>query len=156
MLTTTVLASILSAPLGAPDFAERLDHAELTGSDSEAQIIAYDVAGEVIGTIALWVEPEGQIYLASDYSDGYAETIVADGRARTDSTLPHEVIAARADAMLGVLGLEPLENRFACAVGVIATGLSCAAPSPACPFSLYGAACACLPLAMKDFKCPVF
>jgi hypothetical protein len=157
LLTTISFATTLGSPPGTPPtFADRLEHAEFIGSDSDAQIVAYDHAGEVMGTIALWVEPNGQIYLASDYGDGYAETVVIDGRARTDSTLPAEVITARADAVLNAIEVSgPQEGWFTCSLVVVAGAGACVAASIiGCPVGIYSAGCACLPLAMKDFKCP--
>ena len=89
-----------------PDFGATLDRTEFSGIDTEVQLVAFDAEGEVIGMIALWVEPDGRIILTSDYADGYAETVMVDGRARTEATLPPEVITTRAAAMLGALDLD--------------------------------------------------
>lgn len=147
----------ITAPEPPVDFTEAIDHAELIGTETEAQIIAYDSEGEVIGTLAIWSEDDGRIILTSDYADGYAETTVRDGAASTDTTLPPEVIQRRADAIRLEIARSdpgPQEGKFACALTVIAAAWSCVTLSPVCPIAAYGAACACIPLAMKDFECP--
>ena len=153
------LSAFFAEDVAPPEFEQALDHVELVRSDSDAQIIAYDGDGDVIGTIALWVEDDGRIILASDYADGYAETVMSDGRASTESSLPPEIIERRADAIsleLDIAGPDvgPQEGKWGCAISTVSVVLACATPAWGCPFALYGAACACLPLAMKDFQCP--
>src|SRR5690606_37316738 len=80
-----------------PDFESRLDHVALIGGEDDAQLIAYDSAGEVVGSIGLWADPDGRLYLTADYEDGYAETVITDSRVRTEATLALEVIARRTE-----------------------------------------------------------
>jgi hypothetical protein len=76
----TAIPPAFAVPPEPPDLSDRIDRTEFYGTSTEAQLVAYDSAGEVIGTLAIW-EAEGEIILASDYGDGYAEIVVVDGRA---------------------------------------------------------------------------
>ncbi|HLT38700.1 MAG TPA: hypothetical protein VK034_20570, partial [Enhygromyxa sp.] len=122
MLTTLLYSTVLAAspqpaePL--PDFATQLDRAELIGDGDELQLVGCDSAGEVVGAIAIWIDDRERMHLASDYGDGYAETVVEGDRADTQSTLPADEIGRRADLMLDRLatpGVGPQEGWFMCA-----------------------------------------
>lgn len=155
----TAALTTARAPDHAPlDFTAVIDHAELTRSDRDLQIVAYDRRGEVIGTIALWVEPGGEIFLASDYADGFAETMVTDGRARTEATLPSQTIKRRANAILTELEYDSVERGpqegagswFWCvsstfaAVGACVGGAAAIGPLIACPGLAASATCLCI------------
>jgi hypothetical protein len=156
MFTTTLLLShlALNDPATPPDsFANRLDHAELLANgDHDVQLVAYDHAGEVIGTIALWVDERGAHHLESDYDDGYASTVVIDGRDRTMSTLSGEVIAARAQAITDIM-VAPQAGKLWCATKIAGAAALCA-PLVAgnalgvfsCPAGIIWAWCECAPV----------
>jgi hypothetical protein len=83
MYTTAVISTVLAlAPpteLAPPDFGSQLDTVEFIDGGEDVQLVAYDAGGEVIGSIALWVDERERIHLVSDYGDGYAEVIAVDG-----------------------------------------------------------------------------
>ena len=141
-----------------PSFDRDLVRAELVSSDTDAQLIAFDVAGIVLGSIAVWVDDDGQVNLVADFGDGCVTTTIIDGRTATESTLAPGLVQHRMNAMLEVLEVadyeDPQANKWRCAVAIAGVVLACAKPSFGCPIALYGAACACLPLVDKDFECP--
>jgi hypothetical protein len=164
MLTQLLSTTIALSPLADPapqDFESRLDHVEFEGDESDAQLIAYDAEDEVIGIISIEIGPGERVYLASDYGDGYAETTVVDGEARTEATLPGEVISLRAKLVLSRAGRHGAENWFSCAALVGGAVALCAPPLVAgaivvtCPTGIGLAACECFPLAGLDSPCEI-
>jgi len=57
---------------------DAIDRVE-TIADGDAQLVAYDAAGVVIGTLAVWQDSRGRIHITADYSDGSAKLVVVDG-----------------------------------------------------------------------------
>lgn len=160
---TLALLAALTATAEEPDnLAAAIEQAEITGTESEVQIVAFNARGEIVGTIALWLEPDGRLVLASDYADGYAETVVTDRRAQTEATIPPEAIAARADAMVGALdGRRTRADLLGCALSAGTAAAACSPPSVAagvgvvgCAAGVYLAACVCLPLFDVHPECP--
>jgi hypothetical protein len=164
MYTPTVISAVMAlAPptdLAPPDFGAQLDSVEFIDGGEDVQWVAYDASGEVIGSIALWVDEHGHIYLASDYGDDYAEVVVVDGEATIDATLPPDVTSERAELMLitmehGGLASEAKPTIRECAKAVAAAAGLCALPGVrivACPFGIYDAACECSKLTDIDLS----
>lgn len=166
---TATSPTIDAPPDAPPDFTETIEHTEFYGTETEAQFIAFDAHGEVIGTIALWIEDDGRLVLASDYADGYAETVVADDHASTEANLPPSVIRRRANAMVNTLEVKldisapgrVQQDAVGCALATAAAAGACSPPSVAtgvgivaCAAAVYVASCACLPLVDIDPSCP--
>jgi hypothetical protein len=75
---------------------------EVVGRGSAA-VWALDSTGQVIGTIATWQDKDG-VHIASDYSDGWAETVVHDGEVVShDATLPSAVLQERAETLASLV-----------------------------------------------------
>jgi hypothetical protein len=165
--TIIALAPLLFSPTARTpppppddDFVDRLAQVEVVSGDGEAQLIAYDTAGEVIGMVAMWPGERGTYHLEVDFADGWLSTTVVDGREQTTTTLPGDVLARRAAAMSEIAPIgpdDPQEGKLGCAVQVaIAVGL-CAplALSPVvgiftCPAGIVLAWCKCAPLLGLD------
>lgn len=90
MLTPFLLSTMLLAPVQVPQvaneqvhvsandgggFAHAFDRVE-TLQDGDAQILAYDAAGTVVGSLAVWQDTRGRVHVSADYGDGSA-TIMA-------------------------------------------------------------------------------
>jgi hypothetical protein len=149
---STALALAPPTELAPPDFGSQLDTVEFIDGGDDVQLVAYDVGGEVIGMIALWVDERERIHLSSDYGDGYVEAILDHDRVTVDSTLPAAVAEERVRLILA--GLNPQEGKgwLGCALSVGASAASCSLALPSCPFAMGAAACHCLPLAVKEFE----
>ncbi len=99
---TPLLLATAPATLAPPGTSPlpAIEYVEITGEPNEAQLIAYGVDGEVLGSIAWWTEGS-VVYLASDYADGGA-LLGIDLETRRlyvdDLGLPAELISARAHA----------------------------------------------------------
>jgi hypothetical protein len=160
MLTTTslLLTQLATDPTAPPDtFVDRLDHAEISSSGDDVQIIAYARNGEVIGTIAIWLDEHDRQHLEADFDDGYSSTVVTDGRDRTTSTMPAELVARRASAIADVTLAPAEKGELGCAVR-IASAIALCAPLAlgkilgivTCPAGVIQAWCACAPLLGLD------
>lgn len=156
ILAFTLLGSPATlAPPHEPDFAKRLESADITISDSDVLITAFDHVGRPIGTIAMWTDERGAIHLESDYDDGYAATIVLNG-VQIEATLPPEIIAERAQLIVDLLdepGSGPVEGWAACAGRTALAVGACTAASWSvilCGASSFLAACECIPLVVPD------
>lgn len=137
-------------------FTAQLDRAEVVDSGDDVQMIAYDRQGAVIGSIALWAEPDGTVWTVSDYADGFSLVVVhPDGRVRLDGTLAPVLVEERAELVIASLdSSDPAQARWlSCAartgvmIGTCATGNLFA-----CPFSAVLAACECLPKLEPKWK----
>jgi hypothetical protein len=120
----------------------------VTGTSDEFQLVAYDATGDPIGSVALWTDgPE--LYIASDFADGYEEIVIVDDDVRNDSTLAPGIAAERAQAMLDILAQsDPQEGKVSCALAIAANVAACANPIAlaavvVCAGSTYHTACAC-------------
>lgn len=158
-----LLASIMLMSSEAPRaLGDQLNHTELTGGANDMQLVAYDHAGDVLGSIALWTDPDGTTWIVSDYGDGFSQVMITpDGEVSTEATLPSEVIAARAELIIDTIQnqSEPQEGKVSCALSLAGTVVSCAAASWFCPVTAISTACNCMPLVVKEWKgkkCPGF
>lgn len=159
MTPSIVLTSVLAftpPPPTTVTFDNQFDHSELIAGDDELQLVAYDHTGEVIGSIALWVNPEGATGILSDYGDGYALVLVTpEGEVLTDTTLPRDVAMERADLIASHLDpYDPVQAKWLkCAAFTGALVATCATGSIwACPFTAILAACECLPQLEPKWK----
>jgi hypothetical protein len=89
----------------APTFADRVDHVDVTVSDTDAVVVAFDASDSPIASLALWVDERGTTWIASDYDDGYAIVGVdpGTGEITREGDLPDAVIVERAEALAVVL-----------------------------------------------------
>lgn len=158
LLLTQLAFNDLVAPAAPPDpFVARLDRAEASVSGEDVQLVAFDRGGEVIGTVALWIDERGAHHLEADFDDGYSSTVVIDGRDRTTSTLPGDALAARTAAMTDVMVGPAAKGELACAVR-IASAIALCAPIAVgkvwgiftCPAGVIIAWCACTPVLGLD------
>jgi hypothetical protein len=158
MITAALLSVTLGAEPSSPpdlrprdDFADRLAKAEILANGNEIQIVGYDHAGSPIAVLALWVDEHGARHLESDYDDGYASVIIANGREHTESTLPAEVLGVRANLLIERVPLGPQESWFTCGASAALAVAGChpATAGPAiwltCPGTLAFAICECAP-----------
>lgn len=147
---------VFAPPPPPTDFDVQFERSEAVAGEDELQLIAYDRAGEVIGTIAFWVEPDGATGVLSDYGDGYAVVLISpEGEVHTDTTLPREVVSERADLIASHLDpYDPQEAKWVACAGL--TGImvaTCGAGNIwACPFTAIMAACECLPKLEPKWK----
>lgn len=151
MFTAPILSWVLAAAPEASTQTDALEIARVEKTDTgDVQLVAFDTDGEVVGSVALWSE-DGRLHLASDYADGYEETVILDGRARRTSTLPDGIAAERAQVMLDILASsEPQAGKVGCGLGVFLAIAACHPASvaaligaAACPGAVYHAACEC-------------
>jgi hypothetical protein len=162
-IVSTVLALAPPTDLAPPELDQQLDSVEFVDGGEDVQLIAYDVDGEVIGMIAVWVDEHGRVHVLSDYADGYAESVIEGEDVLLDSTLSPTVVMERAARLGEWLYLDssqdPQEGAGSCAFSVVATAGSCVAASILCPISAILLACNCLPLVVPDWakkRCPYF
>jgi len=167
LTTTTTLALIFSSPPTAPPdrFDAQLDHVDVTVSDGDALLVAFDSDGETIGSLALWVDDAGITWIAADYDDGYAvlsidpftEAVILEG------DLPAAELADRADAVLAALAdpARPAAKKHSwieCGGKTVLAGIACWTGGPiGCVFGAVKASCACVPKLIKEFEpyeCP--
>jgi hypothetical protein len=158
VLTPALVTLTLSGPPGTPppDFTDALEYAEVTISDDDVLIEAFDADDEPLGSISMWIDERGTTWLASDYADGYALVGVDPAGQATvyrESTLPADVLATRAETIVDTIQTAPLERAewFLCAVAVgTATGMCAGAAATGgllfvgCAAGAAGATCACI------------
>jgi hypothetical protein len=167
VITPTIMSTVLAlAPptdLAPPDFSAHLDSVEFIDGGEDIQLVARDANGEVIGSIALWVDERGRIHVLSDYPDGYAETVIDSESVLIDATLSPTAVMGRAaqfgERLYRDWGQDPQEGVGSCAFSVVATAGSCVAATILCPISAIPLACNCVPLIVPEWtkkKCPYF
>lgn len=166
MLTAPILALLMTGDVTAPpDFSTRFEYADVTVSDTEVLIMAFDDADQQIGSIALWVDTAGVTWLAADYADGYSLIGVAPERGivHRDQSLPASVLAERAEELMIYLDpSQPAERKRhtwgECGWKTVAAGAACYLARPlACVGGAIKAGCACVPKLVKEFEtheCP--
>jgi hypothetical protein len=165
MLMTLVAFFVSGEPAAPPDFSEQFDHADVTVSDVDAQIIAYDQEDQPIGSLALWVDSTGVTWLAADFADGYSLLGISPerGEVHRDQSLPGSVLAERAEMLMAYFepaqpaGME--DNSWGeCGWKAAAAGAACYFARPfACVGGAIKAGCACVPKLVKEFEkyeCP--
>jgi hypothetical protein len=152
MTTATILSWVLAAapePSTPTTEVSDLVIARVEMIDTgDVQLVAYDTAGEIIGSVALWTV-ESRMYIASDFEDGYDEIEIIDGRASRTSTLPDGVAPTRVSAMLDLLAQsDPQEGKISCGLSILGTAIACAGsaallPAIGCVTGTYEVACHC-------------
>jgi hypothetical protein len=175
MLHLSLLSVILlSSPsdIVSADFADQLDHVDVTVSDSDAMVFAYDETGGTIGSIAVWVDDTGTTWLAADYSDGYALVSVnpISREITSEGDLSEDVIAERAELIAlhfeestadkpGKEKPKPNHTWTKCAFYAAVTVARCIPPNPfGCIAGSIKTACSCVPKLIKEYegyKCPI-
>lgn len=155
MLNAMLLALLVDPRVDVPlsGFSAQLDHTEIIAGGDDVRMIARDHEGAVIGSIALWVEPDGSTWAMSDYADGFAVAMIhPDGPIRLDGTLAPRLVADRAERM--VASLDSADARwFRCTTILAVMVGSCASGSlTTCPRSAITAACECLPRGEPRWK----
>lgn len=156
------------------EFAERLASVDVTVSDEDAVVTAYDSAGESIGSLAMWVDAGRLVWIAADFPDGYmltsvdpiTEAVVLEGN------LSNAVFAERAELLVVYLadpaepqeakgGKEKPKHSWLKCGGYVAVAAFKCHKLPLNPVGCIGsagtAACACIPKVIKEFegyKCP--
>ena len=124
------------------------------GDEYDVQLIAYDAAGEVIASIALWVDSGDRIWIDSDYEDGFAEVMIVDGRATLDSTLAPETLTKRTRLIMSYVepGGPQAAKPMGCALFAAGAVITCSFAQPGCPIAAGVAACHCLPLVVQEWE----
>jgi hypothetical protein len=159
---------LLTAPPGQPptsvappDFADQLEHVDVTVSDTDVVVEALDARGDPIGMLALWVDDAGTTWIAVDFADGSGLFgTKPDGEiVRRESNLNPEAAALRVDAMLEHLDGAVEDNSWGeCGWKAAQAGGACFFARPfACVFGSIRAACACVPKLVQEFEgyeCP--
>lgn len=159
MLTTALTALLTLTPppeLPLHRFDTQLDHVEYTNDGESVEVIAYDAHGTVIGVTGMFVDSRGDLWLVSDYDDGYADVrIDGEGTAHVTTDLPESAIRRRAEAMaerIAAPGTPPQEGWGLCAAKTVLAGVACTGPQYlwACAPASFIAACECIPLIIPD------
>jgi len=148
---------------------------DVTVSDADAVVTAYDDAGESVGTLAFWVDDAGLAWIVADFPDGYSLTrmdLVTEA-VEIEGNLPADLVTERVEQLSIYLddpaepqakggGKEkPKHSWLECGGYVAIAGFTCH-KLPLNPLGCIGsagkAACACIPKVVKEFevyKCPV-
>jgi len=182
MINQSILLALLLSPppsspheIDAPDFADQLDHVDVTVSDDDAVVVAFDEAGEAIASLSIWVDARGVTWLATDYADGYSLVSVdpITDEVTREGDLDDAVLADRYEALLDYLddpaapwekkgkdkGAKPNHTWKKCAFYAVKGGVACALVSPfGCVWGGVKMACACVPKVVKEFEeysCPL-
>lgn len=165
ILLTTLLLTPPPTDVAPPDFADQLDSVDVTVSDSDVVVLAFDSDGEAIGSLALWVDGDGRTWITADYSDGSAVLIIDPftESVTREGDLPDDVLAERADAIL-IAAEDPAQPAAkkhkwsTCAGKTVLAGFGCWVGGPlGCVYGAVKASCACVPKLVKEFdpyECP--
>ena len=168
---TIILAATLTVTPSTPTevLLPPLADLETVGDRGSLTVYAYDENGVQIGSIGLFIEPDGTILSISDYSDGWAQIMVLPDGTITfdpDSSLTPEQVADRAGAFAQALGDDqqtlgyqphPEKGWVPCAIGVVSTVAALAAVNPWALVLTINAACTCIPHLSQEFAelhCP--
>ena len=162
LLTASLSGSSVAAPSNPTSnlaFESNLADVTIEDGDLGVELIAYDDAGGVIGLLMLWVDDGGDVHIASEYDDGYADVVIIADVPHVQADLPLATVEARARLISDVVastGTGPQESWFTCG---LRAGLAVAACSGAglalvagCPTASAYAACECLPLMVEKWK----
>jgi len=85
LLTAGVFGDSVAAPWS---FESALAEVVVEEGDAGVELLAYDNDGVIIGMLALWVDDAGDVHVASEYDDGYADVVIVGEVPYVQTTLP--------------------------------------------------------------------
>jgi hypothetical protein len=100
LLTAGVFGGSVAAPRS---FESELAEVVVEEGEAGVELLAYDAEGVIIGILALWVDDDGDVHVASEYDDGYGDVVIVGEVPYVQTSLPLATIEARAGLITDVL-----------------------------------------------------
>jgi hypothetical protein len=151
-ITATIAAVIAAAPPSTESPPRK--RVETNTTDTAAELLVYDDAGELEAVLVLQAEPDGDVRMDVDFHDGVYLTAVTQGDDAAVETNDGPAVAdrmAKLDAPVGD-ALAGTTWRW-CALHILGATAACGSGAIAlCGLEAYAMACKCLPLTNDEWK----